>query len=249
MPRSPSFQLPGRPAHRRRHRLPMATSGGAYVAIAHSFVIADLKSTLVAGAPASTLPRTSCLLARSGSTAASGSSSAPTPATRAPVRPPSTARSSLARSALAWADPDLLQTFVAGFIATESDPLAQRAAAGWKGWAGGALMNLSGSYRHVVIQSPRDPLHPAPGCHPAPRRAQCRQELEELMANTTSPRDASRSWGPSTATRSTCRCARWSATPRTTTAIAQAAAELLGNLRAPKVNPVTELEDLPQTSV
>ena len=55
--------------------------------------------------------------------------------------------------ALAWADPGLLQTFVAGFTATESYPLAQRAAAGWKGWAGGVLVDLSRSFRHVVIES------------------------------------------------------------------------------------------------
>jgi hypothetical protein len=55
--------------------------------------------------------------------------------------------------ALAWADPSLLQTFMAGFMPTESDPLAQRAACGWKGWAGGILVNAGGKYRHVVIES------------------------------------------------------------------------------------------------
>jgi N4-gp56 family major capsid protein len=68
--------------------------------------------------------------------------------------------------ALAWADPSLLQTFLAGFEATESDPLAQRAAAGWKGWAGGVLVDMGGQFRHVVIESSRASR---PTCRPASR--------------------------------------------------------------------------------
>ena len=128
-------------------------AGGAYVGIAHSFVIADLKSTLEWQDTSKYAAPNQLLTGEVGmfrgvrfieSPAAGYSGTGATTIYRTIIA---------GASALAWADPALLQTFVAGFTATESDPLAQRAAAGWKGWAGGALVNLSGSYRHVVIQS------------------------------------------------------------------------------------------------
>ena len=68
-------------------------------------------------------------------------------------------------------------------MATEADPLAQRAAAGWKGWAGGALVNLSGSFRHVVIESNSTLSTQLPAVAPAPGQG---PEVE-LMANTLGP--------------------------------------------------------------
>jgi N4-gp56 family major capsid protein len=128
-------------------------AGGAYVAIAHPFVISDLQGTAEWVETAKYAASEQLLTGEVGmfrgvrfisSAFAKYTGSGATAIYRTIVA---------GQQALAWADPGLLQTFMAGFNPTESDPLAQRAAAGWKGWAGGALIGLGGAYRHVVIQS------------------------------------------------------------------------------------------------
>jgi N4-gp56 family major capsid protein len=128
-------------------------AGGAYVAIAHPFVIADLQAAPEWVETSKYASPDQLLTGEVGmyrgvrfiqSAFASVTGTGATSIYRTIVA---------GAQAMAWADPALLQTFLAGFTATESDPLAQRAAAGWKGWAGGTLNDLGGQFRHVVIQS------------------------------------------------------------------------------------------------
>ena len=57
------------------------------------------------------------------------------------------------KHALAWSDPNLISYHMAGFEDSDSDPLAQRASVGWKGYVGGALVSEFGGPRYVVIES------------------------------------------------------------------------------------------------
>lgn len=126
---------------------------GSYIAIAHPFVVADLRGTTDWIETAKYAAPTALLTGEVGMFR--GVRFIESPAAQVTgTGAAAVYRTIIAgQQAIAWADPALLQTFTAGFTATESDPLAQRATAGWKGWAGGALIGLGGSFRHVVIQS------------------------------------------------------------------------------------------------
>lgn len=127
--------------------------GGSYIAIAHSFVIADLKKSAFWVETAKYAQPTALLTNEVGMFRGIRFIESP----RATVDG-TTYRTFVAGSqALAWADPSLLQTTYVGFVPSDSDPLAQRASAGWKGWAGGTLVGTGaesdGKPRYVVVES------------------------------------------------------------------------------------------------
>ena len=127
--------------------------GGCYVGIAHSFVIADLKKSAAWVDTQKYAAPTALLTNEVGMYRG----------VRFVESPRATVNGAVYRTfiagaqALAWADPALLQTFFTGFIPSDSDPLAQRASAGWKGWAGGVLVGTGGQSdgipRYVAIES------------------------------------------------------------------------------------------------
>jgi N4-gp56 family major capsid protein len=124
-------------------------AGGAYVGIAHPLVTADLKltsqwiETAKYAAPMDLLTGEVGMykgvrFIESANATVVGS----------------TFRTFIAgQQAIAFTPGEMLSYHAVGFEDSDSDPLAQRASVGWKGFVGGALVTEFGGPRYVVIES------------------------------------------------------------------------------------------------
>jgi len=124
-------------------------AGGTYVGIAHPLVLADLKASdkfieTAKYAQPLTLLNGEVGMYRGVRFIESANATVATGVFRTFIA---------GKQAIAWSDPALISYHMAGFEDSDSDPLAQRASVGWKGFVGGALVTEFGGPRYVVIES------------------------------------------------------------------------------------------------
>jgi hypothetical protein len=129
--------------------------GDNYVAIVSPFAAYDIKRprppSAAGSTSAATPTRRASASARPGPSGASGSSRLP--GLRRTRSRTQHARTSSARRPSRGSSPASISAHVVGFEDSDSDPLAQRAAAGVKGFLGGALITAGGGPRYAVVGS------------------------------------------------------------------------------------------------